>query len=255
MTTNAKFLICFFPIQIFLYYYLCFKGEEEINISGISILSFFIRLFFKDIILVKWINYKCYFSISSYCYAEGFSNLIYLYVIILNNLINEKKCKKISAIIAIFLNLLNNVISYLYYNRLEKIMEKYSDKDKELKNSNCFKYCITSIIQLILNILNAILVCVSFTIPIAYYAHKSYFRLISFIILDIIARIFTCITQISWNIIGWYFLNFLIIYLGPFSIFTLISFPFYGYFSKIVYSRGNADNFPLFFILLLSSPI
>ena len=254
--SNSNFLIYLIPIQIILYYFFCFAGTKEIDLIGVVLISFLIRLFFKDLILFKWINYKCYFSVSSYCMAEGFSNLIYLYIVILNNLVNEKRYKKISAIIAIFLNLLNNIIALIYYNRLEKIMEKFADKDKVGKNLNIFKYFITTIGKLFLNIVNAFLVSASFIIPISYYIHKSYSRLFLFIILDILTRIFACRSELTWGKIVFYILTFLVIFSDPFSYYVLIfTFPFYGYFSKIIYCRKNADNFPIFLALLLLSPV
>ena len=147
-----------------------------------------LRVYNKDVLILKLFKNNYYKSISIYTYSEIFSNVISFIIIKILRYLSEGTFKEVLLIINFLINLRMSFILYRYEKEIDIILKKINKYKNTINNENLIEYIFNNICGAIGGFFTILLINPASQYPSYYYYNNQNDKLIIFIICNFVGR-------------------------------------------------------------------
>ena len=272
--TNKKFLFSLIVLQVLIvfysfYAYLYFpKEEENLNLILFPIIASFLRVYNKDLFILKLYQNGCHYSMSFLTYTEGAANIFtFILIYIIHTILSIGGFKRLLSSINFLLNLVVSIILFYNNEKLDLIFNKINKWNKKSNVPHSDEFILKKIAKNIYDFiiaLSAILLYISPSwIPSYYFCRNQNLKLFLFISFNFLGRnIIFLVGKLNSSkkiilLSSLLYLIFLVLYrnLESYIILTLFSFG-YGTYVSFTYDIDKKElynfyNFSLYLLLFI----
>lgn len=221
--------------------YLYFPKDEEKYYLGDIIISSLIRVYNKDLFILKLYENVCYISMYHFTYIEGIANIfIFIIIFIISIIIPVETFKKSLLFISYILNLAVSIILFCYNEKLVNIFNKINKWNRIPNNEFFLKRIAKNFYAFISALSSILLVAFNCLIPSYFFINNQIFKLFIFILMYFLGRNIICFFGKSPS-------SLIIISISSFLYIILfyLNFEFESYLLLIIFSFGSGTYFSL----------